>query len=537
MAILRYIDDNDRLVTKKLLADPIVIGRAATCQLPLASEMLSREHARIELVSDGRYSIRDLGARNRTYVCGQLVTETLLTPGDIIRLGDRVLEFLDEGGQREKIELDFLTPDHAEPADCEWIKIKAPLSLTVVQVEQLSRLTGHLAMTSRPEDFADATLSQTLLNLGAERGFVALRGERKRELRIITHRSLTKPAGGSLTPVSESFVMASLLQSAAGRYPQSGSKADTKAGYAAVALVAPLTFRGDVVGVIYLDRPTTNRAFPPGAEHMLAAVGAHLGSVMAESSRRLVDAAVREGAAWMSTLRRLQKAIAVPVKSSDTFDVGAGFFAGRARCGDLCDVVHLDEQHCAAVVVDAGGHGITGLAQAAAIRAAIRGTLAVSEDALMDPSAMFAALNETLASSPTRQVIPCTFVAIDLLSGQIAYINAGGIPPLLMVAPGRLLTLDHASLVLGVDADYNYEVTQVGLPEKFRLVCHTDGLAEATNTAGDALGRQRLHDALLDQDAFKDCDHVLKTVKDVWTTHLAGSDPDDDASVLVISRG
>jgi len=100
-----------------------------------------------------------------------------------------------------------------------------------------------------------------------------------------------------------------------------------------------------------------------------------------------------------------------------------------------------------------------------------------------------------------------------------------------------LLTLDHASLVLGVDADYNYEVTQVGLPEKFRLVCHTDGLAEATNTAGDALGRQRLHDALLDQEAFKDCDHVLKTVKDVWTTHLAGSDPDDDASVLVISRG
>jgi sigma-B regulation protein RsbU (phosphoserine phosphatase) len=537
MALLRYIDEQGHLKTKTLLADPVVIGRAPTCQLVLPSDMLSREHARIELVSDGRYSVRDLGARNKTYVCGQLVSETLLNPGDIIRLGDRVIEFLDEGGHREKIDLDFLTPDDREPPDCGWIKIRAPLTLNVKQVEKLACLTGHLAMTSRPEDFADAVLSGALLDFGAERGFVALRGESKRELRVIAHRSLTKPKGGSLTPVSESFVMAALLQSVAGRYPESTGKVDLKSGYAATAMVAPLTFRGEVVGVIYVDRPASNRTFPAASEHMMAAVGAHLGAVMAESSRRLVDSATREGAAWMSTLRRLQAAMAVPVASSETFDVGTKTFPGRARCGDVCDVLHLDPQRCAAVTVDAGGHGLTGLAQASAICTAVRSTLAVSDDALMDPALMFGAINEAIASSPTRQVVPCTYIGIDLATGKVAYINAGGMPPLLMVGQGRLITLDHPSLVLGVDPDYTYEVTRVDLPDHFRLISYTDGLVEATNTAGEALGHQRLHDALLDREAFRDLDHVLQTVKDVWDTHLSGSEPDDDASLLVISRG
>ena len=124
-----------------------------------------------------------------------------------------------------------------------------------------------------------------------------------------------------------------------------------------------------------------------------------------------------------------------------------------------------------------------------------------------------------------------------MYAGKLAYINAGGMPPLLMVGAGRLVTLDQPALVLGVDPDYLYEVTRVDLPESYRVICHTDGLTEAGSSSGEPMGDQRLHEILLDRDAFVAAEEILAKIGNAWTTHLAGAQPDDDALVLVIARG
>ena len=537
MAFLRYLDDSGHLQTKVLDAERFVLGRATTCQLTLVDDTISREHLRIDLESGGRFRLRDLGSRNKTHVNGELISETLLSSGDIIRAGSRVLEFSDDTIGAQKIDLEFLTPDRAEPPDCEWIKIKAPLSVTTTQVEQLSRLSGESALTARAEDIAHNALGQMVLDLQAERGFIALRGEKKGELRPLAHRALKRPEGGSLTPVSQSFVFAPPLQGVAGRYPQSSSQLNAKLGYAMTAVVAPLLHHGDVVGVLYVDRPSAKKPFAGGAMTYLLAAGAHIGALLGENARRLARGAAREGAAWMATLRRSQALLSCPVASSDTFETGMKIYPGRARCGDFADVIHLDEQRCAIVVIDGGGQGLTGIAQAGAIRAAIRTALAASDEGLLDPVGTFGALNGMIAASPARQILPCSYVGVDLSSGKLAYISAGTPPPLLMVAPGRLVTLDQPSLVLGVDADYVYEATRVDLPDTFRIVCHTDGLTEATSGAGEALSDQRLHEALLDREAFASAQEVLARIDRTWTTHLAGTQADDDALVLVLARG
>jgi serine phosphatase RsbU (regulator of sigma subunit) len=119
----------------------------------------------------------------------------------------------------------------------------------------------------------------------------------------------------------------------------------------------------------------------------------------------------------------------------------------------------------------------------------------------------------------------------------MTYVNAGGMPPLLMVAPGRLVTLDQPSLVLGVDVEFAYEPTRVDLPESFRVVCCTAGLTEATNAAGETLGDHRLHEVLLDRECFTDAAAIVGKIGQAWTTHLAGAQADDDATVLVVGRG
>src|SRR3990172_12370808 len=96
MAVIRYVDGEGRLHPRLLDSESFTLGRANTCQLAIESDMISREHLRIDLEANGRHRIRDLGSRNKTYVNGEQITETLLTGGDIIRAGDQVLEFLDE---------------------------------------------------------------------------------------------------------------------------------------------------------------------------------------------------------------------------------------------------------------------------------------------------------------------------------------------------------------------------------------------------------------------------------------------------------
>jgi serine phosphatase RsbU (regulator of sigma subunit)/pSer/pThr/pTyr-binding forkhead associated (FHA) protein len=537
MAYLRYIDDSGQLQTKVLDSEHFLIGRAPTCQLVIESDMISREHVRIDLEQDGRYRVRDLGSRNKTYVNGELIAETLLTPGAIIRFGDRIVEFVDDSAAAEQIDLEFLTPDRTEPPDCDWLKINPPLSLTISQIEQLSQLHGDQALTARPEDIANTVLGRIVLDLQGERGLIALRGEAKMELHPLAHRSLKRPTGASMTPVSQSFIFAPLLQGVAGRYPQTAGQMSTKLGYAVTALVAPLISHGEVVGVLYVDRPAAKKPFTGAALQYCTAAGALIGAQLAESSRRVARSAAREGATWMSTIRRLQATLTTPVVSSDSFDAAAKCYPGRLRCGDFGAVVHIDEQRCAILVIDGGGHGITGIAQSNGIRLAVQTGLAASEDALLDPAPLFNTINRQVASSKGRQILPCVFVGIDMSSGKLAYINAGGMPPLLMVAPGRLLTLDQVSLVLGVDADYIYQATSADLPERFRVVCYTDGLTEAVSAAGQSFGDQRLHETLLEREAFGSATEVLAAIGHAWTTHLATAQTADDAYILVVARG
>ncbi len=537
MAVLRYFDDSDQFQVKALDTERFVVGRIPTAHIIFDDELISREHLAIEIDRDGRFRARDLGSRNRTFVNGEQVTETLLQAGDVIRVGDRVLEFVDDSDSKDKIDSEFLTPDKTEPPNCDWVKTKAPVSLTMQQVAQLSRLYGDQPLTVRAEDIAASALGQIILDTQADRGLIALRGESKTELRPLVHRGLARPKGASLAPVSQSFMFAPILQSVAGRYPQTASQVNAKLGYASVGLVAPLKYRNDIVGAVYVDRPYGKKPFTAAQLQYLSAAGAQVGALIGDASRKLISNSVREGAAWIATLRRLHEAMSAPVESTDSFNAAMKHYPGRVRCGDFTDVIQLDEQRCGVVTIDGGGHGVTGIVQAGAIRSAISTTVAVSEDALMDPASVFNELNRSIAQAGTRQVLPCTYIGIDMASGKLVYINAGGMPPLLMVAPGRLVTLDEPSLVLGVDPDYVYAATRVDLPEKFRIVCHTDGLVEASSVGGEPLGEERLHEALLDNDAFQSVSDIVAKADQTWTNHLGGSQPDDDALLVVVSHG
>jgi pSer/pThr/pTyr-binding forkhead associated (FHA) protein len=80
-----------------LMQKRVVVGRGEECDLPINDTSVSRVHAEILGLGDGRYEIVDLDSSNGVRVNGVELKRGLLDAGDIIELGDVQLKFVPAG--------------------------------------------------------------------------------------------------------------------------------------------------------------------------------------------------------------------------------------------------------------------------------------------------------------------------------------------------------------------------------------------------------------------------------------------------------
>lgn len=72
-----------------------IIGRSPSCQIKLASNSVSKEHATILMTEDGKVIITDMNSRNGTFVNGLRVQNQKLNPGDKLTFHDVVVDVLE----------------------------------------------------------------------------------------------------------------------------------------------------------------------------------------------------------------------------------------------------------------------------------------------------------------------------------------------------------------------------------------------------------------------------------------------------------
>jgi adenylate cyclase len=65
---------------------PLIVGRALTSDIPIFDPTISRRHAEVWCDASGCH-VRDLGSSNGTYLNGQKVEGTRISPGDVITFG------------------------------------------------------------------------------------------------------------------------------------------------------------------------------------------------------------------------------------------------------------------------------------------------------------------------------------------------------------------------------------------------------------------------------------------------------------------
>jgi pSer/pThr/pTyr-binding forkhead associated (FHA) protein len=76
---------------------PLVVGRGEECEVSINHPSVSRVHAEIQPLGDGRYEIVDRESANGVRVNGVELPRTLLDARDVIELGDVILKFIPAG--------------------------------------------------------------------------------------------------------------------------------------------------------------------------------------------------------------------------------------------------------------------------------------------------------------------------------------------------------------------------------------------------------------------------------------------------------
>jgi len=80
-----------------LNAERMVLGRGEECDISINHPSVSRVHAEIRRLGEGRYEFVDLGSANGIRINGAEMPSTLLDGRDVIELGDVFLKFLPAG--------------------------------------------------------------------------------------------------------------------------------------------------------------------------------------------------------------------------------------------------------------------------------------------------------------------------------------------------------------------------------------------------------------------------------------------------------
>ncbi|GHJ40685.1 SpoIIE family protein phosphatase [Streptomyces sp. TS71-3] len=243
----------------------------------------------------------------------------------------------------------------------------------------------------------------------------------------------------------------------------------------------PLTVSGRTIGccVLGYDRP---RLFPTDQRAELTSLAGMIAQALERArlydSNAQVARGLQEGLLPHRLPRPGQLDVAARYRpATHALEVG----------GDFYDLIDFGESVVGAVVGDVQGHSV----QAAAIMGQVRTAVHTHARAGSPPEEILSRTNRLLTELSGSLFCSCVYAHIDVPRHRVRLVSAGHPPPILRHPDGTTEVLDKASgLLLGIEPDVRYEITEFDLPPGALLALYTDGLVERPGIdLGQAIGR------------------------------------------------
>jgi serine phosphatase RsbU (regulator of sigma subunit) len=523
-----------------LTGAPQVLGRDATCDIPVDDPSTSRRHARIYRSERG-FVVEDLGSKNGTLVNDLPCTGHILTEGDRILMGSVVATFSESGGLTVPPPV-VVADDAGTGTGTRYATRSARLALSQRRLEMIYELSGRLTMLQSQEKLLESALDICFETLNFERGAVGVRRQGQRTVDWPIVRNL-RGAEGELK-ISRTLFNRALEHGERAIFTE-GDMARSDPTVSIVqhgirsAMCVPLMHRGEILGVLYGDRVSTATAYSQEDVDFLAGIGTQI-------SIGLINARLLEEQRQMARLnydldlaRRIQTGLfPKSLPDHEGLRIAALNEPGQRISGDYYDVIERPDGRVWCIIADVTGEGASAALLMANLQAAVRLTI---DEEVEDPAPLLARWNRLIcANTEPSKFITCLCALIDPAPGVIRLASAGHYPPLLLRTSGgppEELGETETSFPLGVSADAEYQEVRVGIDERpFALFCYTDGVVEAINEQGQMFGHARLLDALAEERNLNPAAHI-KLVRKSLTAFVGAAPQSDDITMLAARVG
>jgi transcriptional regulator with GAF, ATPase, and Fis domain len=239
----------------------ITIGRATTNDVCLSDRQASRVHCSLEATELGAVRLQDLGSQNGTFVNGERVLAADLQPGDVIKVGVAEIAFEDGAAGAATIVAD--PANRAKPVE-ELVKDLSNERAFLIRLIAVGR---DIALQTELMPLLEKVLDALVELTGAERAFIVLsdsqgglececsrnfEGSEVRNADVAVSRSIAQEV------MKRGQVVFSVNAREDDRYKSVQSIVNL--GLRSV-LAAPLKFRDQMLGVVYIDNRLEAAAF------------------------------------------------------------------------------------------------------------------------------------------------------------------------------------------------------------------------------------------------------------------------------------
>ena len=317
------------------------IGRKPSNDVSLNDPFVSRDHAEIAALEDGSFELRDLGGENPVKVNGRIISQHRLRDGDKLMLGQSLLIFKAEAPcvstSVEMLAAEDMSQTAVEIASLD-AKKTVPFSLDRMDMNDAGSLQrdhqrlmllydfskavySHL---EDPDEMMDEIMNVALKTLNAERGFIALVDDNTGELSCELVRSQSGNELAEKLEVSRTIVHkvlnegVSILTVNAQEDDQFDDAKSIREYNIRAAICAPLLFREEVLGVIYLDNRASSGSFSQDDQMFLIALCHQAG--LALGNARLHRRVVQENVWLENTLKPKFQIVGESPKMKRVFD-------------------------------------------------------------------------------------------------------------------------------------------------------------------------------------------------------------------------
>jgi len=525
---------------------PIDLGRDPANALVFDSQVVSRFHATLTPPPAGSssvgWTINDRESRHGVIVNDQKIgAPHELRDGDVIRLGKPGAPELFASVSHPST--GGMNPDstiHELPADDAGREIKSLANLldTFLQLNSELVLDDVLALVvERSIEFAAAERGMILLLEDEELSLVIARTADGREVEA-EGLEISRKIPDDVLSTGKGLIFEDLLDDS----HVGDHSATIKIGVRS-AMCVPLASRRRVkdqqgapkpLGVLYVDSRQTGHPFSEQLLHALESLAGEAAQAIVNARLYEVSLEKRRIDEEMRLAREIQENF-LPARAfeSEWVELCGTSASSLEVGGDVLDYFPR-ERRLGVLVGDVSGKGVP----AAIFSAMLDGHFHAFTDLPTDAAELGEVaqrLNAHLLSRSGDEKFVTLVFAVLRRNGELAYINAGHNPPIVVKQAGKTQRLPAGGTILGMLEEATYQSDRTDLQTDDVLVLYSDGVTEARSPDGEFFSLERLERIVTEERAHS-AETIHDKIIDEWNRFTAGEPAADDVTLMVVKK-